>query len=462
MGCAIFMSNSSRLLRLFLACTIFFLAFYFRIPAWSDWGNFLFWLIIIISSFLILTEVWAFHKIFRGKRRRLSVIILALAWVGLSSATASQVKFVLTKQTVLENLTAETTQTPKPSAPPQNPKIANLGQHFVVGYRDFAELKLLVEKQGIAGVFITKKNVRGKTKAQIQQEIQTLQRIRQSQGLTPLLIAADQEGGIVSRLSPPLTKLPPLGRIIDDDKNIDQQKQKVIEYATKQAQELAEIGVNLNFAPVVDLNKGIRIVNDKYSKINRRAISENKEVVAKVALWYCQTLEKYNVKCTIKHFPGLGRVNKDTHIAEAELNASVTELMNDDWVPFWQVMKNTQAFTMIGHAKLMSVDPENAASFSQKVVTEIIRKNWQHDGILITDDFGMQAVYGSKDGLENATVKSINAGVDLILLSHDKDLYYDAMYALMKAAETGKLDAKVLGKSNQRLDRFSSMMATIK
>ncbi|MBE9229638.1 hypothetical protein IQ264_29975, partial [Phormidium sp. LEGE 05292] len=74
----------------------------------SNWGNFLFWLIIIVSSFLILTEIRAFHKIFRGKGRRLSVIILALAWVGLSTATAAQVKFLLTKQTVLENLTAQT------------------------------------------------------------------------------------------------------------------------------------------------------------------------------------------------------------------------------------------------------------------------------------------------------------------------------------------------------------------
>lgn len=446
------MTNSSRLLRLFLAFTVFLLSFYFRTPAWSDWGNFLFWLIIIISTFLVLTEIRAFHKIFRGKGRRLSVIILALAWFGLSTATASQVKFLLTKKTVIENLTAET------AATPNAPKFTNLGQHFLIGYRDFDEVKLLVEKQGIAGVFITKRNVSGKTKAQIKQEIQTLQEIRQSQGLPPLLIAADQEGGIVSRLSPPLTRLPSLARIIDDNKNIDEQKQKVIEYATKQAQELAEIGVNLNFAPVVDLNKGITIANDKYSKISRRAISENKEVVAKVALWYCQTLEQYNVKCTIKHFPGLGRVNTDTHVAEAELNAPVAELINDDWVPFWQVMKNTQAFTMIGHAKLMAVDPENAASFSQKVVSEIIRKNWQHDGILITDDFGMEAVYGSKDGLENATVKSINAGVDFILLSYDKNLYYDAMYALMKAAETGKLDAQVLRKSGERIDRFSSMI----
>lgn len=454
MGCAFFMSNSSRLLRLFLAFTVFFLSFYFRRPAWSDWGNFLFWLIIIISTFLILTEIWVFHKIFRGKGRRLSVIILALAWVGLSTATASQVKFLLTKKAVIENLTAETT------TPQQTPKFINLGQHFVIGYKDFTELKLLVEKQGVAGVFITRVNVRGKTKEQLKQEIQTLQEIRKTQGLPPLLIATDQEGGIVSRLSPPLSKLPSLGRIIDDEKNIDEQKQKVIEYATKQAQELAEIGVNLNFAPVVDLNKGVKIINDKYSKISRRAISENKEIVAKVALWYCQTLEQYNVKCTIKHFPGLGRVKTDTHIAEAELNASVEELMNDDWVPFWQVMKNTQAFTMIGHAKLMAVDPENAASFSQKVVTEIIRQNWQHDGILITDDFGMEAVYGSKDGLANASVKSINAGVDLILLSYDKDLYYDAMYALMTAVKEGKLDTQALGKSGERIDRLSKLITT--
>jgi beta-N-acetylhexosaminidase len=204
---------------------------------------------------------------------------------------------------------------------------------------------------------------------------------------------------------------------------------------------------------VVDLNKGIVSPEDKFSKIYQRAISKDKEVVAKVALWYCQTLEEYRVSCTIKHFPGLGRVHKDTHITHADLTTSVNELTRDDWVPFREVMRHSQAVTMLGHAKLTTVDDEYPVSFSKLVVTEIIRKAWQHEGILITDDFSMGAVYSSKYGLGAATVNAMNAGVDLILIAYDQDLYYEAMSGLLKAERSRALDKAILDKSHKRLEQ---------
>lgn len=191
--------------------------------------------------------------------------------------------------------------------------------------------------------------------------------------------------------------------------------------------------------------------DDRFSKIYKRAISTDKNVVAKVALWYCKTLEIYDVNCTIKHFPGLGRVNVDTHVAHAELSTPVDALSRDDWVPFREVMSNSQAFTMLGHAILTEVDAKHPVSFSKSVVTGIIRKAWNHEGILITDDFSMQPVFGSEDGLKRATVKALNAGVDLILISFDKDLYYTAMSGLLNAAKTGSLDNGVLEASRERL-----------
>ncbi|NER97052.1 MAG: glycoside hydrolase family 3 protein, partial [Symploca sp. SIO1B1] len=253
--------------------------------------------------------------------------------------------------------------------------------------------------------------------------------------------------------SPPLTQLPPLATIISEEQPIEQSKAAVIKYARVHGQELSEIGVNLNFAPVVDLNKGVINPQDKFSQIYRRAISTDREVVAKVALWYCQTLEEYGVKCTIKHFPGLGRVDTDTHIDHAELDTPLSELVADDWVPFRQVMNNSQAFTMLGHAKLMAVDDQNPVSFSSAVVGDMIRKSWQHDGVLITDDFCMQAVYSSKAGLAAATIEAINAGIDLVLIAFTQDLYYPAMDALLKADQAGILDQVVLDKSYRRLEQ---------
>ncbi|HEY9605777.1 MAG TPA: glycoside hydrolase family 3 N-terminal domain-containing protein, partial [Allocoleopsis sp.] len=349
-----------------------------------------------------------------------------------------EVHFILLKQNILSGNSNE---------------LAELGQHFIVGYRNFEEVQKLVEKKAIGGIFITTRNVKDKTQSEIRQEIQALQAIRSQQGLSPLWIATDQEGGVVSRLSPPLPPLPQLSKVIDETKKIEQSKDAVVQYAKTQGRELSELGINLNFAPVVDLNKGIITPKDKFSKIYQRAISKDKEVVAKVALWYCQTLEESGVNCTIKHFPGLGRVNQDTHIANADLTTSVDELTRDDWVPFREVMSHSQAVTMLGHAKLTAVDSEYPVSFSQQVVSGIIRKAWHYDGVLITDDFSMGAVYSSKYGLSGATVNAINAGVDLILIAYDKDLYYEAMSSLIKADRSHNLDKGILDKSHKRLEQ---------
>lgn len=428
-----------KLFKICLAVSLILIAFYLRTPLLASLRTGLFWSVIVFSLVIFVSENLALKKHSSSRKIIISFLILTLASLSFSKTLVSETKFILNKRSVLSQDTN---------------RLNYLGQHFIVGYRDFVEVKDLVERRAIGGVFITARNIKNKNHEEIKQEIKTLQDIRKNQGLSPLWIATDQEGGIVSRLSPPLTQLPQLSKILDEQKEIEQNKAAVVQYASTQAKELSEIGVNLNFAPVVDLNKGIITPGDRYSKIYRRAISKDKAVVAKVALWYCQTLEKYGVNCTIKHFPGLGRVNKDTHISHANLTTSVDELIGDDWVPFREVMNNSQAFTMLGHAKLTAVDTKHPVSFSQEVVTGIIRNDWRHEGILITDDFSMGAVYGSKYGLGLATVKAINAGVDLILISYDKDLYYEAMSVLLKAEKTGDLDSKTLEKSQRRLERI--------
>ncbi len=301
---------------------------------------------------------------------------------------------------------------------------------------------------GRSGNFHDIRNVQHKTKAAIQSDIAALQAIRRSQGLPPLWIAVDQEGGVVSRLSPPLTNLPPLSSIPKNQSN-------VIRYARVHGHELSEIGVNLNFAPVIDLNKGIKNADDKYSRIYQRAISSDPAVVANVALWYCQTLAGSNVHCTVKHFPGLGRVQTDTHVASAELSTPVSELMREDWVPFRNLMTNSHAFVMLGHAKLLAFDNQRPVSFSQPIIAGLIRDTWNYDGVLITDDFCMQAVYSSQDGLQAASVKALNAGVDLLLIAFDSVLYYEAMNGLLQTEKQHTLEEGKLKASDERLKRMS-------
>ncbi|GAB4205858.1 MAG: hypothetical protein Fur006_62380 [Coleofasciculaceae cyanobacterium] len=299
-----------KIIKLICALAICGLAFYFRTPFLANFRAWVLEGIVVVSLGLILSEVSGLIKRASFPQRIGSFLIVILTSLGLLSAAALELNFLLTKQYVLSQ---------------NNNRLKQLSQHFIVGYRDFDEIKRLVNQKAIGGVFITSRNITNKTKEEIQQEIKALQNIRRTQSLPPLWIATDQEGGIVSRLSPPLTQLPQLSKIVDEKRTIEQNQDVVVNYAQTQGRELSELGINLNFAPVVDLNKGIVTSNDRFSKIYQRAISTNKDVVAKVALWYCQTLANYGVNCTIKHFPGLGRVNVDTHIAHAELSVSIDE-----------------------------------------------------------------------------------------------------------------------------------------
>ncbi|MEO1093561.1 MAG: glycoside hydrolase family 3 N-terminal domain-containing protein [Cyanobacteria bacterium J06638_28] len=361
---------------------------------------------------------------------------LILCSLGLTVVLTNELAFQFAKYRVLNSDTAQ---------------LERLGAHMIVGYRSEASLKRLIEKQAIAGVFITLRNIQAKSSDRIRQTIAEFQAIREEQGLPPLWIATDQEGGVVSRLSPPLTQLPPLAEWISAAKTPDERQQAAQKYGDIQGRELADLGINLNFAPVVDLNKGIVNPDDKYSVIYQRAIAADSAVVAEVAQTYCEALAAHGVRCTLKHFPGLGRLETDTHLASATLDTPVAELAQDDWVPFQRIMGQSQAFTMLGHPILTAVDPQHPVSFSERVVNDILRQQWQYDGVLITDDFSMRAVFDSADGLKGAVVKALQTEVDLILISYDTDLYYPAMTTLMQAEQRDRLPQNRLLESKERL-----------
>lgn len=363
--------------------------------------------------------------------------VVGLCSLGLAMMLTREVQFELAKRMVWAQ------------APNQ---LYSLGQHLIIGYRRFDEIKSLVERQGIGGVFITRRNIQGKSIAEIQQDIAQLQAIRATQHLPPLWIATDQEGGVVSRLSPPLHHQPPLAEVVDQATTDEDRQRRVWQYGEAQGQALANLGINVNFAPVVDLNKGIVNPADRFSVIYQRAISADQAIVTEVAQEYCSALAAHGVWCTLKHFPGLGRVHTDTHLDSATLDTPVQELAQDDWQPFQQVMRQAEVFTMLGHPILAAVDPLHPASFSAAVVTGILRQQWQHEGIVITDDFSMGAVFNSRDGFKGAVVKALNAGVDLILIAYDTDLYYPAMAALLQAQQADHLSADRLTQSHRRLE----------
>lgn len=332
-------------------------------------------------------------------------------------------------------------------------RLERAGRHIIAGFLRFDELRPLVEKRAIGGIFITDHNVRGLSAADIKNQISALQTIRTGQGLPPLIIAADQEGGTVSRLSPPLKRQPALGQIIAKLPNDAARKAAVTAYAAEQAQELKRIGVTLNFAPVVDLKLTEPGREDGETKLRMRAIGDDPYLVSKVGSWYCDGLAKSGILCTLKHFPGLGRVLRDTHVAFGGVDATEGKLELNDWVPFRRVMQRPNAATMLGHVFVQALDNERPASYSKVIITDLIRDRWQYDGLLITDDFSMGAITGSKSGAGGAAVKSLNAGGDFVLVSYLEEHYDRVMSAILAADENGTLDQDVRAKSRERIKR---------
>jgi beta-N-acetylhexosaminidase len=326
----------------------------------------------------------------------------------------------------------------------------SLGRHFIVGYSSFPEVAALAEKGLIAGIYITKHNVGGAGAETLKSEIAALQDKRHAARLPPLIVAADQEGGIVSRLSPPLTKLPSLSTLASLPPDVRAEKAEAFGHI--HGRELAALGVNLNLAPVLDLRpESKRNRFDFNTLIGHRAISDDPAVVADVAGSYVRGLEAAGLSAALKHFPGLGRVRADTHHFSAGLDTPLAELEASDWRPFRDVLQNSEAHLMIGHVTLTAVDPDRAASHSRLVVDGIVRKKWNYQGVIMTDDLVMGAIY--QHNLCTAVVEALNAGVDLLLVAFDGAQFYRIFACAKEALSQGKLDSTTLRESEARLRR---------
>lgn len=394
----------------------------------------------------VLIAVWR-SLVRRGPHNGHGHALLAIAGVALFSimtTITAEGRYLVDREKV------------KAASPEQ---LASVGRHLIVGYIDFKSVRALVEKKAIGGIFLSKRNVAGKSLAEVSAEIASLQAIRRSQGLPPLWVTADQEGGYISHLSPPLAHRPSLGDIVRGSTDPRERALAVEQMASEQGRELARLGVTLNLAPVVDLDINTKAARDGLTKLGRRVISSDPEVVASTASRYCTGLAESGVLCAVKHFPGLGRARGDTHRGEVKLNATMAELEAADWVPFMRVAPLRTTVVMVGHVRAMSIDPDAPASLSRFVITSILRNRLGHEGLVMTDDLCMRAVTNIKRSVGSAAVEALNAGADLLLVSWDSEQIYPVLSHLMAAAHDGRLDPAMLARSNARLDSIAPRLA---
>jgi len=323
-----------------------------------------------------------------------------------------------------------------------------VGRHFIVGFTDWAEVRQLAERGLIGGIYLARRNLRGRSLDEVAAEIAALQAARRQAGWPPLIVAGDQEGGAVSHLSPLLEAMPPLASLAGNTS----QAQRARHYGERQGQGLSKLGVNLNFGPVVDLRPAAPDnPRDRLTRISARAIAADPATVGSIAEGYVAGLGNQGVRATLKHFPGLGRVTQDTHLRAATIEEA-PDALADDWQPFRQLAGQPGTAIMLGHVTLSALDPDHAVSHSRIVVGGLLRGAWSYDGVLVTDDLNMGAVYDL--GIGRVASEALAAGVDLILVSYDPRQFYRAAYAAARALARGEIRDNVLQRSEQRLDAF--------
>ncbi len=326
------------------------------------------------------------------------------------------------------------------------PAMQAVGQHFIVGYSDFDEIRRLTASGLIGGIYLGKRNLRGRNFAQVAGEIAELQTIRRRTELPPLIVAADQEGGAVSHLSPMLEALPPLSTLAE----MKEPAGAARAYGQRQGRQLAALGVNLNFGPVVDLRPAGG-GEDHLSNIAARAIASEPGRVVEIAGAYLDGLNDHGVRGTLKHFPGLGRVHGNTHLHPTRLVASPGELTSD-WQPFRSLAGHPGAAIMLGHVTLTALDSKRAASHSPAIIDGLLRERWGYDGLLVTDDLNMGAVYNL--GIGRVAGEALAAGADLVLVSYDPRQVYRAIFGAAQALERHEIAPATLAESRRRIAGF--------
>ena len=257
---------------------------------------------------------------------------------------------------------------------------------------------------------------------------------------TPPFIGIDQEGGRVYRLPQPFTHFPSAARIGETgDPNLADK----IGRAT--AAELSLLGINLNFAPVLDVNS-----NSNNSIIGDRSFGAEPEQVIRFAWPYIQGLRAGGIIPCGKHFPGHGGTDKDSHLDLPVVDRPLEELKAVELPPFAHACRHRIEALMTAQVLYRALDANFPATLSQEIVTGLLRQELGYNGVVFSDDLEMKAISANFDE-EAAVALSVRAGVDVMLYGHDLPLAVRACEFLRAEAERHAAVRAQVGKSYQRI-----------
>lgn len=313
-----------------------------------------------------------------------------------------------------------------------------IGQLFIVGFEGEEindEIVDLVKNQKVGGLIYFSRNI-----IDSKQIINLNNEIKAMEKDIPLFISVDEEGGLVSRVPEEFVKLPSSGYIGQfNDENLSYTVGKII------AKELNSLGFNMDFAPVLDINS-----NPNNTVIGERAFGNSAEIVSRLGVNNMEGIRDGKIIPVLKHFPGHGDTDVDSHYGLPIVKKTLEELENLEFIPFKNAIDNGADVVMISSIILENIDNEYPATMSKKIIKDILRDSLGFDGVIATDDMTMGAIVDNYN-LTDAIIMSINAGSDLILVCHGYDDIINSIVAVKDAVNSNIISEERIEQSVYRI-----------
>ncbi|HEY8269675.1 MAG TPA: beta-N-acetylhexosaminidase, partial [Pseudobdellovibrionaceae bacterium] len=314
--------------------------------------------------------------------------------------------------------------------------------HLIIGISGTAltaDEKKFIINNNIGGIVLFDRNISDPRQVHaLCSEIQSLR--HEMIEKAPLFIGIDMEGGRVARLKAPFTVWPPLKSLGDLDNAT-----VTFHFANRMGLELHAVGINLDFAPCVDV-----FTNPKNTVIGDRSISSDAEIVARHATALVRGFIKSNIISCAKHFPGHGHTLVDSHEDLPLEELDLQRLDSLELIPFKRSFKARVELVMTSHILFKNIDPEWPVTLSEKFLKKILREDYRYRGLIVTDDLDMKALTKHYDS-KQIPVKALQAGADLLLYCNEPLSPPRAIEAVTEALTQNQLKKADLEASYKRI-----------
>lgn len=258
----------------------------------------------------------------------------------------------------------------------------------------------------------------------------------------PIFLAVDEEGGSVSRVAASGIDVIQVGDMASIGESGD--TTQAYEAGVNIGAYLKELGFNLDFAPVAD------VADSANSVMGNRVFGSDSNLVGDMVANVVEGMQGTGVSSCLKHFPGIGDTDGDTHEGRVETTKSLDEMRASDFIPFQAGIEAGADFVMVSHVTVSAVDGDAVpSSLSRTMMTDVLRNELGFQGVIVTDALDMGAITEYYT-TEEAVVKAIAAGADMLLMPDD---FYAAYEAVLAAVQDGTISEERIDESLERIYR---------